>query len=307
MDWRPMIREHVTSHGGLATRQQLLERIPATVLDGHIGRGQLVRVFPHVYRLRDSEDDDMTALRAALIHAGRQSALSHTTALAVWGVRGLERPLRVTVDESIRRAGAPGLIVHRRKAFDPRSAQCVDRHGLRVTRLHRAVIDSWPLLPLPERRPLALDLVNRRLVTHAQLEEALGERPNLAGRRLLRQTIDLIADGVRSELEAHGVLNVFRHRSLPPSVGQYRVQLPSKTIWLDRAWPEVKLAVELDGTRHHSSLEDRRADLERDREMAALGWVVLRFTYADVLRDPEGVRAKVLAVYRARLEQLRAG
>lgn len=307
MDWRPVIREQVTANGGLATRRQLLERIPATILDGHIGRGQLVRVFPRVYRLRSSADDDTTTLRAALIHAGPQSALSHTTALAVWGVRGLERPLHLTVDESIRRAGAPGLIVHRRKAFDPGSAQCVDRHGLRVTRLHRAVIDAWPLLPLVERRPLALDVVNRRLVTDQQLAEALGERPNVAGRRLLRQTIDLITDGVRSELEAHGVLNVFRHRSLPPSVGQYRMKLPAKTISLDRAWPEVKLAVELDGARHHTSPEDRRADLERDREMAALGWVVLRFTYADVLRDPEGVRAKVLAVYRARIEQLRAG
>lgn len=307
MDWRPVIREHVTTNGGLATRQQLLERIPTTVLDGHIGRGLLVRVFPHVYRLRDSADDDMTALRAALIHAGPQSALSHTTALAVWGVRGLERPLRLTVEESIRRAGAPGLIVHRRKAFDPCSAQCVDRHGLRVTRLHRALIDSWPLLPVAERRPLALDLVNRRLVTTAQLGEALAERPNVGGRRLLRQTIDLIADGVRSELEAHGVLNVFRHPSLPRSVGQYRVQLPTKAVWLDRAWPEVKLAVELDGAQHHTSPEDRRADLERDRELAATGWVVLRFTYADVLRDPEGVRAKVLAVYRTRMEQLQAG
>jgi very-short-patch-repair endonuclease len=183
----------------------------------------------------------------------------------------------------------------------------VDRHGLRVTRLHRALVDSWPLLPPAERRPLALDLVNRRLVTGAQLYEALNERPNVAGRRLLRQTIDLIVDGVRSELEAHGVLRVFRHRSLPPSVGQYRVQLPSRTVLLDRAWPEVKLAVELDGAAHHTSPEDRRADLERDRELAALGWVVLRFTYADVLRDPHGVRAKVLAVYQARAEQLRAG
>jgi very-short-patch-repair endonuclease len=183
----------------------------------------------------------------------------------------------------------------------------VDRHGLRVTRLHRAVIDSWPLLPVTERRPLALDLVNRRLVTGAQLDEALSERPNVGGRRLLRQTIDLMTDGVRSELEAHGVLNVFRHRSLPPSVGQYRVQVPLKAVWLDRAWPEVKLGVELDGAQHHTSPEDRIADLERDREMAALGWLVLRFTFADVLRDPAGVRAQVLAVYRARMEQLRAG
>jgi very-short-patch-repair endonuclease len=307
MDWRPAIRDTVRSHRGLATRRQLLEVIPATILDSHIGRGQLVRVFPRVYRLRDSADDAMTALRAALLHAGPQSALSHTTALAVWGVRELERPLHLTVEESIRRAGAPGVIVHRRKAFDPNSAQCVDRHGLRVTRLHRAVVDSWPLLPVAERRPLALDLVNRRLVTGDQLAEALDERPNVGGRRLLGQTIELIADGVRSELEAHGVLNVFRNRSLPRSVGQYPVQLPSKVVRLDRAWPEVKLAVELDSAQHHTSPEDRRADLERDREMAALGWVVLRFTYAEVLRDPHGVRAKVLAVYRARSEQLRAG
>jgi very-short-patch-repair endonuclease len=297
----------MTSNGGLATRRQLLQRIPGVVLDGHIGRGQLVRVFPRVYRLRDGADDDMTALRAALLHAGPQSALSHTTALAVWGVRALERPLHLVVDERIRRAGSPGVIVHRRKAFDPGSAQCVQRAGLRVTRLHRAVIDSWPLLPEVERRPLALDLANRRLVTADQLDEALTERPNVGGRRGLRQTIDLIADGVRSELEAHGVLTVFRHRSMPASVGQHRVQLPAKTVWLDRAWPEAKLAVELDSAQHHTSPEDRRKDLARDRELAALGWVVLRFTYTDVLRDPHGVRSKVLEVYRTRLAQLRAG
>jgi hypothetical protein len=191
--------------------------------------------------------------------------------------------------------------------FDPSSSQCVQRRGLLITTLPRTVIDSWPLLPPAERRPLALDLANRGLVTATQLAEALAERPNVGGRRGLRQVIDLIADGCRSELEAHGVLNVFRHRSLPPSVGQYAITLPDRRIRADRAWPEAMLAVELDGARHHTSPEDRQRDLARDRELAALGWVVLRFTYADVLRDPAGVRAKVLDVYRARMAQLRAG
>lgn len=306
MEWRAAITEAVQRHGGLATRRQLLERLPREVLDSYIGRRYLVRVFPRVYRLRDSRDDDETALRAALIHAGPGAALSHTTALAVWRLRPLERPLHVTVDQSVKRAGAPGLIVHRRLRFDPESTQCVERQGLRVTALPRTVVDSWPLLPLMERRPFVLDLANRGLVTAALLDEALTERPNIAGRRGLREAIDLIADGVRSELEAHGVLNVFRHRSLPSSVGQYPVQLPDRRVKLDRAWPEAKLAVELDGARHHTSPEDRARDLARDRELAALGWVVLRFTYADVLRDPEGVRAKVLEVYRARLAQLQA-
>jgi hypothetical protein len=307
MDWRTIIRDTLREHGGLVTRRQLLERMPRQVIDSYVGRRHLVRVFPRVYRLCDGVDDDVTALRAALLHAGPSAALSHTTALAVWGLRSLERPLHLTVDQTIKRAGAAGLVVHRRLRFDPGSAQCVQRRGLLVTTLPRTVIDSWPLLPPVDRRPLALDLANRGLITASHLDEALAERPNVAGRRGLRQTIDLIADGCRSELEAHGVLNVFGHRSLPRSVGQYPVQLPGRRITLDRAWPEAKLAVELDGVRHHTSPEDRRRDLARDRELAALGWVVLRFTYADVLRDPKGVRTAVLEVYRVRLAQVRAG
>jgi very-short-patch-repair endonuclease len=306
VDWRAVIREAVRDNDGLATRQQLLERIPAVVLDGHIGRRNLTRVFPHVYRLNDAPVDDVTLLRAALVHAGPVAALSHTTALAVWGLRSLERPLHLTVDQSLKRAGAPQLVVHRRLHFDPESSQCVQRQGLRVTTLPRTLVDSWPLLAPEQRRPLALDVARQGKVTPAQLREALAERSNVGGRRALLQTIDLIDDGCQSELEAHGVLNVFRHRSMPSSVGQYRIQLPTGRIRLDRAWPEVKLAVELDGATHHTSPQDRRRDLARDRELAALGWLVLRFTYGDVLRDPEGVRAKVLEVYGTRLAQLQA-
>lgn len=307
VDWRPVVRAAIEANAGLATRRQLLERIPALILDGHIGRRSLIRVFPHVYRLRETVESKDLLLRAALLHAGPEAALSHTTALAVWGLRTLERPLHLTVDHDIRRAGAQGLVVHRRLRFDPASAQCVRRNGLPVTTLARTIVDSWPLLPVAERRPLALDVTRRGLTTAAHLREALGERANVGGRRLLLQTIDLIEDGCQSELEAHGVLTVFRHRSLPRSVGQYRVKLAGRTVKLDRAWPEAKLAVELDGARHHTSPEDRQADLARDRALAAAGWIVLRFTYADVLRDPAGVRARVREVYRMRLSQLEVG
>lgn len=218
-----------------------------------------------------------------------------------------ERPLRLTVDHDVRRAGASDLVVHRRLRFDPSSPQVVERRGLLVTTLPRTIVDSWPLLPVLERRPLLLDITRQGLTTAGLVREALTERPNIGGRRLLLQTLDLIEDGVQSELEVHGVLNVFRHRSLPRSVGQYRLLLSSGAVKLDRAWPEAKLAVELDGARYHTSAEDRRRDLARDRELAAIGWVVLRFTYADILRDPDGVRAKVLEVYRTRVAQLRAG
>ena len=307
MDWRLVIRETLAASGGLATRRQLLERVPSVVLDGHIGRKNLTRVFPHVYRLRDGAEDEVTLMRAALVHAAPGAALSHTTALHVWGLWRFERPLHLTVDHDVRRAGASDLVVHRRLRFDPSSNQAVERRGLLVTTLARTIVDSWPLLPVHERRPLLLEITRQGLTTAGLVREALTERPNIGGRRLLLQTLDLIEDGVQSELEVHGVLNVFRHRSLPRSVGQYRLLLSSGAVKLDRAWPEAKLAVELDGARYHTSAEDRRRDLARDRELAAIGWVVLRFTYADILRDPDGVRAKVLEVYLTRIAQLQAG
>lgn len=307
VDWRLVIRRALEECGGLATRQQLLRRVPKKVLDSHIGRENLVREFPRVYRLRGPAANDMTSLRAALLFAGPQAAVSHTTALAVWGVRPLDRPLHLTVDQSIRRARVEGLVVHRRLRFDPESSQCVTRRGLRITTLARTVIDSWPLLPREERRPLVLDLARQGLVTSTELGEALTDRPNVGGFRSLHEAIHLIASGCQSELEALGLLSVFEHRSLPPSVGQYRIKLGTGVVHLDRAWPEVKLAVELDGAKHHTSPADRRRDLARDSALAALGWVVLRFTYADIVNNPALVRAKILAAYRARAGQLRAG
>jgi hypothetical protein len=283
--------------------------VPRTAVDGFVGRQKLDRVFPHVYCRAGAHLDDRTFLRAALLHAGPDAVLSHVTALSVHGLRPLSRGcVHLTVAHAVRRAGARHLVVHRRVRFDPTSDQCTRRMGLPVTTLARALIDSWPLLPKADRRPLLLDVVRRKVVEIRELRDALAERPNVGGAGALAQAIDLAAAGCQSELEALGVLRVFTHRSLPRSTGQYEIKLPDgRKLHPDRAWPEAKLAVEMDGARFHTSPEDRQRDLDRDRELAALGWVVLRFTYAEVLKDPDGVRAKVLAVYRTRVIQLAAG
>jgi len=303
MLWTPVIDRELQASGGVVTRAQLLRAVPRTVLDGQVARGQLQRVFPHVYARRGRAVAPPALLRAALLHAGDGAGLSHLTALHVLGFQALSHPLHLTIRQQSRRAGAQGLVVHRRNGFRVED-HCVVVRGLRVTPLPRSLVDSWPLLPLTERRPLLLDLVRRREVRTTDVRASLAERSNVGGHRALAQAIDLADAGCQSELEAMGVLSVFRHRSLPPSVGQFTVRAGGRELHPDRAWPEVKLAVELDGAQFHTSPEDRRRDLARDAALAAAGWVVLRFTYADVLRDPDGVRAQVLAVYRARAAQL---
>jgi very-short-patch-repair endonuclease len=57
----------------------------------------------------------------------------------------------------------------------------------------------------------------------------------------------------------------------------------------DLAWPEVGLAVEVDGWETHGTREAFQDDRERDALMVAIGWRVLRFTWDDVVKRPSYV------------------
>ena len=110
--------------------------------------------------------------------------------------------------------------------------------------------------------------------------------------------LDLIAGGCESELEIWGVTNVIPGPPhLPQWVQQFSVRLgDGRSIRLDAAYPEARVAVELDGAAIDGSRHARERDLRRDAALAALGWVVLRFSYARLMSDPEGCRREIEAV-----------
>ncbi|MEE6274486.1 DUF559 domain-containing protein [Georgenia sp. MJ206] len=59
---------------------------------------------------------------------------------------------------------------------------------------------------------------------------------------------------------------------------------------------EECVVVECDGFAYHSGRDEYREDRRRDRELVAQGYVVLRFTYEELMNDPLGV---ITAVRRA--------
>lgn len=67
----------------------------------------------------------------------------------------------------------------------------------------------------------------------------------------------------------------------------------------DAVWPTQLVVVELDGLRFHTTLEQRRRDQRKDRRLLALGWLVLRYTWLDVVERP----AEVVEEIRATLTQ----
>jgi hypothetical protein len=69
---------------------------------------------------------------------------------------------------------------------------------------------------------------------------------------------------------------------------------------VDFHWPDLKLVVETDGHEHHRTGFAFERDRTRDQALVVAGSTVLRFTYGQVLSDPESVRAALVSV-RSRL------
>lgn len=73
---------------------------------------------------------------------------------------------------------------------------------------------------------------------------------------------------------------------------------PTRRWRFDLAWPERRIAVEVDGGIYqnlpsHSSIAQRERDYEKTNEAAALGWRVLRYTYTTLRRDLAACRSQL--------------
>jgi very-short-patch-repair endonuclease len=60
---------------------------------------------------------------------------------------------------------------------------------------------------------------------------------------------------------------------------------------IDFAYPDLKVSIELDGGRFHSSREAQERDRAKSNDLVAAGWRVLRFTWDDVTKRPDQVLA----------------
>ena len=65
---------------------------------------------------------------------------------------------------------------------------------------------------------------------------------------------------------------------------------------LDFAWPEQRVCVETDGWTFHGHRLAFERDRNRDAELAARGWTVLRFTWRQLADEPLVVLTRLAAV-----------
>ena len=107
--------------------------------------------------------------------------------------------------------------------------------------------------------------------------------------------LDAASGGARSEAERL-VVQLLRGARITG----WRANYPVGPYIVDIAFPEHRVAIEIDGWAFHSDHYAFQSDRARQNKLALGGWQVLRFTWLDITRHPERVLREIRAAISAR-------
>ncbi|MET1004977.1 MAG: DUF559 domain-containing protein [Propionibacteriaceae bacterium] len=284
------IERILRSTGGIMVRRQH-PRL-ARSLSHLVSEGTLRPVLPGVYVEASLHDDLITRLRAAaawdpdaVLTGAAAARITFWPDISVGAiglaVRSGRRP-------------QPGFVFSRR-LVPPELI--VQRQGIRCT------IPAMTALDLCDAAgPEALDIaLRRRAATVPGLYEALRLTSGRRGNGQRREFLVESRDNAWSPAE-RAAQRLFKAEGLVGWIGNYPLPLVGQTYYLDFAFPEARLAVEIDGRSFHSSPEAFERDRWRQNDIVLAGWRVLRFTPAMLEQQPH----VVIAVIRRALQELDA-
>jgi hypothetical protein len=263
---------------GLVTRPQLLLTLTGRQVDRAVTSGQLEVLSPGVYRLGGAPRSREQAVMAACLAGGETARASFKCAAALWGMDGFQRgPIEITVDRS-RRMRLRGVIVHQSAVPD----QVTVRAAIPIASVARTLCDLTATVRDKIVERAVDDCLRRRIVT---LDELTTAYESLAGRGRHRSTVMKAILDLRgpdhhpgeSPGEVH-VLQLLVDAGLPRPVQQHELRSNGRTIRIDLAYLEARVAIEFDGWTYHSTRGAFDDDRARANELELLGWTVLRFT-----------------------------
>ncbi len=287
--WVPLLEPD-----GLLLRERALAAVDPDAVLTALRSGRLRRIQRGIYLPRRVAASPLVLARAALLRSGVIGAVpSHATAARVHqiAVPQPDRVQHVPVTREPRRRDRRDLHFHTRSIG---FGEVERRDGVPVTSVARTLADLATSLERLSAVWAIDDALRRRLCTKTDVVAVIERWRGGAGCVQARQRLDA-ADGVaESILETAGRL-VRHDHGVPLPVPQYELWAPDGTLVarLDGAYLREKVALEYDGADPHGLPEAVFRDRWRQNGLPELGWTVLRFTWWDVMRDPEGVAARV--------------
>jgi Protein of unknown function (DUF559) len=236
---------------------------------------------------------------AAMVALREPVVFSHHTAASLLGLPLLGRDDRLHVTVLPGRAGPRHrAMVGHVCAIVP--AEICTVAGLPVTSAARTYADLAACLARPALGALGDAIVRHQLATIAELAYTLEARPGRRGSRCALDLLPRLNPAAESPMESVNRF-ILTDGGLPePEVNCniYDV-FGSFVARVDLLYRAAKVVVEYDGDQHRVDRDQWVRDVRRLSELAANGYLVLRFTASDVLGRPAWVVATVRAALAA--------
>ncbi|HJR25412.1 MAG TPA: hypothetical protein VJ804_08065 [Acidimicrobiales bacterium] len=252
---------------------------------------------PRVLRLVGAPPTAHQALVLAVLDAGRRAALSHTTALAHWHVRGfVADPPHIARHRDDGDHPVPGAIVHEVRFLPFDRIRVLE--GVRVASPALALLQAAGMPSISDARlARAIDAAwSDRLVSYETLT-SIDRLMSRQGRRGLTRFRELVeARGAAyvppaSNLESR-FAELLARAGHPPLDRQ--VHRSGAEGWIGRvdfSHPALPLVVEVQSERHHRGLVPEADDLLRRQRLQVAGFEVLEVTDVDLFHRPRDVLA----------------
>jgi very-short-patch-repair endonuclease len=248
-----------------------------------VRRGQLHRLHAGVYAVGHTIVGPKGHWLAGVLACGDGAVLSHRSAAALHGVRPDSR--RIT-DVTVTRNGGrkrPKIASHRCR-LDPIDVTRQD--GIPVTTVARTLLDLAEVVNLPGVERAIERAEELRIFDLRAVEDVLARAVGRVGAPRLAAALRLDPEMTREELERR-FLALCRQAGLPEPLVNVRVL--GKEV--DFCWPAYGVIVECDSWRYHGGRRSFRRDRATDRKLTLGRWRMLRYTWWDVVNDPDMVVA----------------
>ncbi|UYP18442.1 hypothetical protein OED52_17550 [Rhodococcus sp. Z13] len=271
-----------------------------------VRRGEWVRLTSGVYlprTLYDATDDHgRHAYRAvaSVCVSSPDAAISHVSAAVLHGLRPWGLPLddvHLTYPRTSGGKRTPGRVMHAARLDE---TDVVEKCGVRVVGVARTVVDVAASESFEHAVVLGDRALRQGLLTRDELERVVARMGSHPGRARARRAVAAMSERSDSVGESRSRVLMIRER-LPLPLEQVDV-FDANDRWLARVdflWPELGVLGEFDGRIKYRRDGVATADAEdvvyreklREDRLRHAGWVVLRWTWAD-LETPGALASK---------------
>ncbi|MCB0913712.1 MAG: hypothetical protein KDB60_19070 [Propionibacteriaceae bacterium] len=275
---------------GVARRRQLASvGLGAHVVAANLAAERWQTIGEEVVLLQNAPPNRRQLMWVAVLDAGSCALGSHTS-LELAGFRSFAseaEQIRLVIPRGDKVTPLDGVRVHESRRLHPE--QCVFTDGLPRTPNARSVLDAAAWQPYPRfAATMVAAAVQQRLVTAAELDDAMRTIGRIRHKQYLREAIEDAAVGAQA-LGELDLTRLCRRFELVQPVRQVpRRDASGGWRYLDAEWVLPNgdtIVLEVDG-QHHMDAAHWQADMRRERAIVVGRKWVLRATSFEVRHEP---------------------